>query len=97
MAPRGAEPPAQLPVVEQSAHCLRDRVGGRGRAHKYGGAHAPPHGGDGRGIRTDDLLESIPQHYKNHEDIPKPTNPNRSLATRESDTMTRRNLRHALR
>ncbi len=31
--------------------------------------------GDGRGIRTSDLLESIKQEYKEHEDLPNTTNP----------------------
>ena len=31
--------------------------------------------GDGRGIRTDDLLQSIRQEYKEHEDLPNSTNP----------------------
>jgi proteasome-associated ATPase len=31
--------------------------------------------GDGRGIRTDDLLHSIRQEYKEHEDLPNSTNP----------------------
>jgi proteasome-associated ATPase len=31
--------------------------------------------GDGRGIRTQDLLESIRQEYKEHEDLPNSTNP----------------------
>jgi proteasome-associated ATPase len=31
--------------------------------------------GDGRGIRTADLLESIKQEYKEHEDLPNTTNP----------------------
>jgi proteasome-associated ATPase len=31
--------------------------------------------GDGRGIRTDDLLFSIRQEYKEHEDLPNSTNP----------------------
>jgi proteasome-associated ATPase len=31
--------------------------------------------GTGRGIRTDDLLESIRQEYKEHEDLPNTTNP----------------------
>jgi proteasome-associated ATPase len=32
-------------------------------------------GGAGRGIRTDDLLASIKQEYKEHEDLPNTTNP----------------------
>ena len=31
--------------------------------------------GEGRGIRTQDLLESIRQEYKEHEDLPNTTNP----------------------
>jgi proteasome-associated ATPase len=31
--------------------------------------------GEERGIRTDDLLESIAQEYKEHEDLPNTTNP----------------------
>jgi proteasome-associated ATPase len=31
--------------------------------------------GEGRGIRTDDLLRSIHQEYKEHEDLPNTTNP----------------------
>jgi proteasome-associated ATPase len=31
--------------------------------------------GDGRGIRTDDLLRAIRQEYKEHEDLPNSTNP----------------------
>jgi proteasome-associated ATPase len=31
--------------------------------------------GEGRGIRTSDLLESIKQEYKEHEDLPNTTNP----------------------
>jgi proteasome-associated ATPase len=31
--------------------------------------------GDGRGIRTDDLLKAIRQEYKEHEDLPNSTNP----------------------
>ena len=31
--------------------------------------------GEGRGIRTDDLLESIRQEYKENEDLPNTTNP----------------------
>jgi proteasome-associated ATPase len=31
--------------------------------------------GDGKGIRTDDLLASIRQEYKEHEDLPNTTNP----------------------
>jgi proteasome-associated ATPase len=31
--------------------------------------------GEGRGIRTQDLLESIRQEYKEHEDLPNSTNP----------------------
>ncbi|HET9732906.1 MAG TPA: proteasome ATPase [Acidimicrobiales bacterium] len=31
--------------------------------------------GEGRGIRTDDLLASIKQEYKEHEDLPNTTNP----------------------
>jgi proteasome-associated ATPase len=31
--------------------------------------------GTGRGIRTDDLLESIRQEYKENEDLPNTTNP----------------------
>ncbi|MFP5317532.1 MAG: proteasome ATPase, partial [Acidimicrobiia bacterium] len=31
--------------------------------------------GQGRGIRTSDLLESIKQEYKEHEDLPNTTNP----------------------
>ena len=31
--------------------------------------------GDGKGIRTDDLLASIKQEYKEHEDLPNTTNP----------------------
>jgi proteasome-associated ATPase len=31
--------------------------------------------GDGRGIRTDDLIASIRQEYKEHEDLPNSTNP----------------------
>jgi proteasome-associated ATPase len=31
--------------------------------------------GEGRGIRTQDLLESIKQEYKEHEDLPNTTNP----------------------
>src|SRR3954462_7034640 len=31
--------------------------------------------GEGRGIRTDDLLQSIRQEYKEHEDLPNSTNP----------------------
>jgi proteasome-associated ATPase len=31
--------------------------------------------GDGRGIRTQDLIESIKQEYKEHEDLPNTTNP----------------------
>src|SRR3954463_8977318 len=31
--------------------------------------------GEGRGIRTDDLLRSIRQEYKEHEDLPNTTNP----------------------
>ena len=31
--------------------------------------------GEGRGIRTQDLLDSIKQEYKEHEDLPNTTNP----------------------
>jgi proteasome-associated ATPase len=31
--------------------------------------------GEGRGIRTDDMLASITQEYKEHEDLPNTTNP----------------------
>ena len=31
--------------------------------------------GEGAGIRTDDLLQSIRQEYKEHEDLPNSTNP----------------------
>ena len=31
--------------------------------------------GEGKGIRTDDLLASIQQEYKEHEDLPNTTNP----------------------
>src|SRR5204863_859417 len=31
--------------------------------------------GEGKGIRTDDLLASIRQEYKEHEDLPNSTNP----------------------
>ena len=31
--------------------------------------------GDGKGIRTEDLLASIKQEYKEHEDLPNTTNP----------------------
>jgi proteasome-associated ATPase len=31
--------------------------------------------GGAKGIRTDDLLESIHQEYKEHEDLPNTTNP----------------------
>ena len=31
--------------------------------------------GDGRGIRTQDLIDSIKQEYKEHEDLPNTTNP----------------------
>src|SRR5581483_11436239 len=31
--------------------------------------------GDGKGIRTQDLIDSIKQEYKEHEDLPNTTNP----------------------
>ena len=33
------------------------------------------HGGGSPGIRTEDLLQSIAQEYKEHEDLPNTTNP----------------------
>ena len=68
--------------------------------------------GESRGIRTDDLLRSIKQEYKEHEDLPNTTNPDdwlkisgkkgerivyvRTLITKE-DAAHRRRPRHRAR
>ena len=73
-------PRGHLPERRQGGHVLQGLLVGRhDREHRAPGQEAGHQAAASpaatAGIRTDDLIDSIHQEYKEHEDLPNTTNP----------------------